>query len=248
VRIAPRRAFVGLIIAGAAGGILLLPAIYLFGSLVGPPRPVADGGPLPPLIAGAIWARAGGGRAEQLRPINHIALAHLVACVVTAPGENDNERIGQCRHVIPALRGLEYLSALHVEDNGVSRRSFRGGHGAAATTVWMTRSWSRDEFVRTLAARGNFGFDWRGVTVASRRYFDREPEALTLAQAALLASRLGDAQPDPWCEPAAAAAQRNRVLGDMRDNGAIDDAAFDAASIAPLELARPPEGRPPCRD
>lgn len=165
-----------------------------------------------------------------------------------APGSNDNERIRECGHVIPALRGLEYLSSLHVADSGVQRRSFIGGHGAFATTVWMSRSWSREDFVNTLAARGDYGFGWRGVVAAASGYFARDPEALTLPQAALLASRLGDSAADAWCEPAAAAAMRNRVLAAMRDHGAIGEHEFARASVAPLDLAPSPEGRPPCRD
>jgi membrane peptidoglycan carboxypeptidase len=107
----------------------------------------------------------------------------------------------------------------------------------------VTRSWSRDEFVNTLAARGDFGSGWRGIARASRRYFDRDPEALSLAQAALLASRLGDSQPNPWCEPDAAALARNRVLSRMRDIGAISDADFEIATVAPLALGPLPDGR-----
>ena len=246
MRVDPRRAAAGLIIAAVAAALLLPAAIYLFGLLVAPPRPVAETGDVPTLIGDALWARADGGPARHLRPIDPLSIAQLALCLATAPGENDNERIEECRHVLPALRGLEYLSNLHIKDHGIARNSFIGGHGAAATTVWMTRSWTRTDFVNTLAARGDFGFGWRGLTLAARRYFDREPSAVTLPQAALLASRLGDGRPDPWCEPEAAALMRNRVLARMLDNGAIGEAEYQAASTAPLELASPPEGRPDC--
>lgn len=244
----PRQAFAGLLIAGTAGAILLLPAIYTFGLLVGPPRPLAETQPAPALVAEAIWARAGGGPATRLRPIEPFAIAQLAACVVLADGNNDNERIQHCRDVLPALAGLEYFSKLHVTDHGMNRNSFLGGHGALATTIWVTRSWSRTEFLNTLAARGDFGFGWRGVERGARGLFGAGAASLSLPQAALLASRLGDARADPWCEPAAAAAMRNRVLALMRDNAAIAEADYQIASIAPLELASPPEGRSACRD
>jgi Transglycosylase len=248
MRIEPRRALLGLFIAGVAGAILLLPAIYVFGLSVAPALPVAAATPAPQLIEDALWARAGGGRAQHLRPIGPVALTHMMACIAFAPGDNDNERMPHCRHVMPALPGLEYLSKIHIQDHGLVRNSFIGGHAALATTVWMSRSWSRDEFVNTLAARGDFGFGWRGMTTAARRYFDRDLESLTLPQAALLASRLGDSRPDPWCEPDAAAQMRNGVLGRMLESGAIEEEDFQAASVARLDLAAPPEGRPPCRD
>ena len=246
--VTPRQALAGLAAAGAAGAILLLPAIYAFGLLVGPPRPVAEAAPAPTLLGNAIWARAGGGSARQLRPIDQLAVAHLFACLLMAPGENDNERIRECRHVIPGLAGLEYFSTVHVTDHGLKRASFIGGHGAFATTLWVTRSWSRDQLVSAIAARGTFGLGWRGGELAARNYFGLAAASLSLPQAALLASRLGDAQGDPWCEPEAAASSRNRVLEAMRDGGAISDAEYQQASIAPLGLASPPEGRPPCRD
>ena len=94
-----------------------------------------------------------------------------------APGNNDNERMRECRNVMPGFSGVEYIAKLHIEDHGVVRNSFRGGHSHLATTVWMTRSWSKDDFLNTLAARGQFGFGWRGVTVAASRYFGKQPSA-----------------------------------------------------------------------
>jgi hypothetical protein len=98
----------GLVAGGIAG---LIPLLYLsflvvWGSWVAGPRPAAETRPAPAFLGDAIWARAEGGAASELRPINPVSVARLVACMALAEGSNDNERIAQCREVLPALRGL----------------------------------------------------------------------------------------------------------------------------------------------
>jgi membrane peptidoglycan carboxypeptidase len=81
----------------------------------------------------------------------------------------------------------------------------------------------------------------RGAETASRHYFARSAAELTLPQAALLASFIGEWRTDfdPWCGPAGAVALRSRVLQRMWDNNAIDGAAFKAANVADLGLGPP---------
>ncbi len=114
-----------------------------------------------------------------------------------AENDDDRRRVRSASptagNTLPAFQGVEYLARLHIEDHGVVRNSFRGGHSHLATTVWMTRSWSKDDFLNTLAARGQFGFGWRGVTMAASRYFGKQPSALTAIRSRLhrVANRRG---------------------------------------------------------
>lgn len=244
-----RRIVKVVVVLGALGviGAVTLPfAIYFFGLALAPPRPVAESTPPPAVLRDALWARVDGGGATDLRPINPITMAQLFACLVQAPGNNDNERMRECRNVMPGFSGVEYLAKLHIEDHGVVRNSFRGGHSHLATTVWMTRSWSKDDFLNTLAARGQFGFGWRGVTMAASAYFGKQPSALTLSDAAYIASRLGEVGDDPWCHPQTAVSMRNDLLTRLRENGAISDEDVQHASSVRLEFTSPPEGRSPC--
>jgi hypothetical protein len=212
VRAEERRTLVALLIAGIVGFVLSLPAIYLFGLWLAPPRPVAEAAAAPGLLREALWARAEGGRATELT----------------------------------AIQGVDYLSGLHIREHSVAP-GFREGITQFATAVWLTRSWTKDSLLDTMAARGEFGYGWRGVEAAARGYFGRSAAQLTLPQTALIASRIGDSRTDPWCEPEVAIAMRNRILASMRDNGAIPESDFREASTASLELAPPLEGRPPCR-
>ena len=249
MRLEERRIVKIVVVLSVLGAIAVVAfpfAIYFFGLALAPPRPVAESTPPPAVLRDALWTRVDGGGATALQPISPITMARLFACLMQAPGNNDNERIRECRTVMPGFSGVEYIAKLHIEEHGVVRNSFRGGHGHFATTVWMTRSWSKDDFVNTLAARAQFGFGWRGVTVAASRYFGKPPSALTLSEAAYIASRVAEAGDDPWCHPETALSMRNELLARMRENGAISDEDLQQASSVPLEFAPPPENRPPC--
>jgi membrane peptidoglycan carboxypeptidase len=132
-----------------------------------------------------------------------------------------------------------YLSELHMRDHGL-KPSFRTGASRFATTIWLSHAWTKEQLLNTLAARGDFGYGWRGAEAASHGYFGRAAAALDPPQAAFVASRMGDSGTDPWCEPAAATTIRNRILERMRHNGAIGEEARHAAAAVPLALAPPP--------
>jgi hypothetical protein len=253
VQLNARKILIGLPIAGALGAILFPFAIFFIGLAVAPPLPVAAPTPVPPLVANAIWARADGGRATALTPITHVSMAQFAACIAiedfldTTPG--DARRVAACRQYMPAIQGVEYLSGVHMRDANL-KPSFREGLGRFATTIWLSHSWTKDELLRTVADRGEFGAGLRGAEAASRHYFGRSAAELTLPQAAMLVAFVGDRTTafDPWCEPAAAAEMRGRVLRRMRDNLSIDDAGLNAADMSELDLGPPPASHKPCPD
>jgi hypothetical protein len=175
VRINPRQALIGVIVAGALGAILMPPAIYFVGLSLAPPPPAASTTPLPPLLGEALWARADGGQATELTPISPISLGQLFACTAyedfmdETPG--DAQRMAACRRYLPGIQAVEYLSRVHMQDNRI-KPSLREGLGRLSTGVWMTRSWSKAEFLSTLAERGGFGSGFRGVEAAAHGYFN----------------------------------------------------------------------------
>jgi membrane peptidoglycan carboxypeptidase len=128
-----------------------------------------------------------------------------------------------------------------MQDANAASGGFREGLSQVATAAWMTRSWTKAELLDTIAERGDFGFGWRGADAASRGYFGREASALALPEAALLAASIGDHE-DPWCNPAGALGRRRRILERMRDNDAIDRAAFAIAAQSDIGLGDPPPG------
>jgi Transglycosylase len=244
-----RKAFFGLLIAGVAGAILLPPAIYLIGLSLAPPLPVPAKTPVPPLLADALWARANGGQATALTPVTPVSMAQFIACIAiedfkdTTPG--DARRVEACRGYLPALPGVEYLSGVHMRDANL-KPSFREGLGRFSTTIWLTHSWTKAEFLSTLAERAEFRFGFRGTEAAARGFFDRSAADLSLPQAALLAAMIDDLHLDPWCDLTGAAVRRRRVLERMRDDAVIDEAAYQSANVTELGLTTPPATHTPC--
>jgi hypothetical protein len=247
VRLEERRLLKLALVGG--GFVASIPVIYLTGlltwgaSLTPPPTPSPVAAP--PLVRDALWARAGGGRATELRGVNPINVAGLMICSNLAGGGDNVQRLdanslAECATWLPALHGIEYLSALHGTDHRIQRASFRGGASSFATMLRLSHSWTREDFLNTLAARADFGYGWEGVEAAAQGFFGKTAATLTLPQAAYLATRVGDTRTDPWCQPAAAVQMRNIVLDRMRNNGAISDAQYQAASAEALTLKSPP--------
>ncbi len=231
---------------------MMLPVIYF--SVVqrlSPPPPVPAASHVSPLVGAAIWARAEGGRATELKAINPINMGQFVLCSERAQQERDETlrraSRAQCRTYLPALPAMEYLSDLHLRDAGLEQAPFRRGHARLVTTIWLTRSWTKAELVDTLAERGEFGAAYRGVEAAAQGYFGRAAAALSLPQAATVAGLLANRRTDPWCDPAAAANLRHRVLEGMFDNDAIDEQAYGAADTSELGLTAPPTTHPACK-
>ena len=249
VRVSVPRTLIGLAVAGLIGAALFPFAIYYIGLAVAPPRPVSSQQPVPPLLADAIWARAGGGQAAGLTPITPLSIGQFAACMASEDffdtTVSDARRVEACRHRLPAIQGLEYLSNVHMRDAHYTP-SFRTGISRFATTVWLTHSFSKAEFVRTLAERAEFSFGARGVDAGARLFLNRAVADLDLPQAALIAAMIGNGRLDPWCDPATAANMRRRVLERMRDDAVIDEAAFQSANRTELGLTSPPPDHQEC--
>lgn len=247
-----RRALIGLCAAGV--GLPLLLAGYLsLGLWFAPPWPVpASAAGIPPLVEEALWARADGGAATELNPFRPLNMAQLFVCLAQAETEDDRdlqaEAQAACRtRYMPGFGAVLYLSGQHIRAAGLAEPGFREGHARFATTIWLARSWSKADLLATLVERGEFGMGFRGFEAAALGYFGRPAPKLTLPQIATVAALAGGTGPDPWCDPAEAAALRHRILERMRDNGVIDEQAFLEADRSPLTLGAPPDPRCPGR-
>ena len=250
MRFDARRALIGLVVVGAAGAILLPPAVYFVGLVIAP-RPVPSASHVPPPFADALWARFNGGRATELRPLSPISLGHFMGCFALADLTGDGvspEDTGACDEVLPAIEGAGQLSRAFLRDENFPAGNIKYPFGQIATMAWVTRNWTRTELVDSLAERGRFGFGLHGAEAAARYYFDRPVADLSVPQAALLASfGIGEKDVNPWGEPELATKMRNRVLAKMHNSRMIDAAAYESASRSELALG-PERFSPPPRD
>lgn len=250
MQIDARKTFVGLLIAGVAGGLLLLPAVVYLGNFLSPAQITPATTHVPPLIGDALWARAGGGRDSRLQQLNPFTIGRMASCHLWAETLDDRAESEaqheKCMQLMPGVQAVGYISTLHLQSEGVWQDP-RVPFVQLATMTRVTDRWTRAELIDTLAERGEFGDGIRGVERAAQSYFGLPARQVTVAQAALLAAATGDRRLDPWCHPEAAADARRRILTRMRDNAAIDDAAFESADRSALGLlATPPEGHQPC--
>jgi Transglycosylase len=249
MRLNTRRVLIGVPLVIAAIPIAYLMFLYGFGRFLVPPLEPATA-PVTPLFAESLWANAGGGRETELRPLNPIGMFRFATCTENAQHlEDPQQRLEdgfECRKHLPGLHLREHLANQHVGDQALRRNSFRGGAASFSTMLGFSSSWTKDEFLRTVAARARFGHTWRGSAEAARALFDRELAELTLPQAAYLAARSGTTGPDPLCEPNLAVKARNRVLSRMLENGAISESQYREAAASPLGLRIPPPDLRPC--
>jgi hypothetical protein len=250
VRFNARNVFFGLLIAGVAGGLLFLPAVGFLGGMFVPTPPPQAATHVPPLVGDALWAVSNGGRATELQPINPFTIGRLASCHIWAElsneGQAKDDAHDNCMKLLPAIEAISVVSNAHLRSEGVHddpRVPFAG----LATINRVADKWTRSQLLDALAERAEFSFGFHGVEEAARGFFNRPAAELTLPQAALLAGLLRARHQDPWCFPVSTAAIRRTVLQKMRDNLAIDEAAFAAADTAPLDLnPDPPPNRKPC--
>lgn len=241
----------GLFIAGVMGALLFLPAMSFVGQMLAPSQPVPGHAPVPPLLRDALWARANGGRAADLQPFNPFTIGRMASCHMWAERHEDraarDHAHDDCMQLMPGIEALAHVSSAHMRADGVWQ-DVRVPFVQLSMLTRMSSTWTKADLLSTLAERGEFGYGFVGAEAAAQGYFARTAAALTLPQAALVGAFVGSEQsPDPWCFPAAATRARQRVLERMRDNQAIDEAAFHAADLSDLDLAAPPATHTPCQ-
>jgi membrane peptidoglycan carboxypeptidase len=117
----------------------------------------------------------------------------------------------------------------------------------AVLAMRLEEVYSKDEILERYLNTVYFGRDAYGIRAASERYFDEQPDALTVPQAAMLAGMISaPSLYDPILHPAAAHHRRHQVLLAMRETGVISDKsvmaydryalptkAYNIATIAP---------------
>jgi penicillin-binding protein 1A len=104
---------------------------------------------------------------------------------------------------------------------------------------WLEGWLTKDEILSRYLSSVYFGDGVYGLRAASRHYFDREPERLTLAQSAMLAGMVQAPSRLAPTHNLALAQKRSRlVLQEMADNGYISQARAEATrSARPVGVA-----------
>jgi membrane peptidoglycan carboxypeptidase len=110
----------------------------------------------------------------------------------------------------------------------------------ARIALQMERSLSKEEILARYLNIVFWGNGAYGIAAAARTYFNTTADQLTVAQAALLAGMVrSTTQFDPVAHPEAALDRRNLVIGQMAEQGMIDQAQAQQAWAQPLGIAKP---------
>jgi penicillin-binding protein 1A len=116
--------------------------------------------------------------------------------------------------------------------------SFKRKFDEMALAWQLERRYSKNEILDLYLNSVYFGSNAYGVEAAAKTYFNKEPAALTIAEAALIA---GLPQAPTGYSPRKhldkALERRNRVISKMAELGFITQGEADAALLTPIELA-----------
>lgn len=105
--------------------------------------------------------------------------------------------------------------------------------------VWLEARFTKDEILSLYLSRVYFGSGAWGVEDAARRYFDKRPEELTLAESALLAGLLkAPSRLSPISDAERAQTRATVVLDVMAETGAITEAQRLEAVAQPVRVVR----------
>jgi penicillin-binding protein 1A len=109
--------------------------------------------------------------------------------------------------------------------------------------IELERRFSKDEILEMYLNEVYYGHGAHGVRRAARRFFNKEPKDLTLAECALLAGvPRSDVLYSPYRHPDRAKARRHQVLLAMREQGYITPEEFRPADAEPLQTHLAPLG------
>jgi penicillin-binding protein 1C len=117
-------------------------------------------------------------------------------------------------------------------------RTLRGKLGEMALAARIEASLSKEEILEQYLNRISFGPSLRGIEAASRFYFDKPTQDLSLAEAAALAGMpRGPSLYDPRKGTERLLVRRNTVLERMRSAGLAAPDEIDRALVEPFVLA-----------
>lgn len=116
-------------------------------------------------------------------------------------------------------------------------RSIRRKLQELLLSIWLESHFTKDQILSIYLNRVYFGAGSYGLRAASKTYFNKNPENLSIKQAALLAGLLrAPTRYSPFKNETRSLERTNVVLGLMQETGALSSDLYQKALKAPLEL------------
>jgi penicillin-binding protein 1A len=195
--------------------------IARYGDAYATPVPVAD---LPDHVRFAVLAT------EDRRFYSHFGLDVIALARATLA----NLRAGR------VVQGASTLTQQIAKNVFLTpERSFKRKIQELLLAFWLEHSFTKDQLLSIYLNRVYLGSGTYGIGAASKRYFGKPAEALTLGEAAMIAGLLkAPSRYAPTRDLERAQARARQVLGFMVDAGYIDAAEAAAASRQPFTIRR----------
>jgi len=126
----------------------------------------------------------------------------------------------------------QYVKQAFVGDETSLRRKI----SEAILAYRLEQKFSKDKILEMYLNTIYFGHGSYGVQTASQAYFGKSVGKLTVPEAAMLAGVVkSPARYSPYLKPAAGKLRRDTVLTQMRDQGYIDETAYQSAVATPVK-------------
>ena len=116
-------------------------------------------------------------------------------------------------------------------------RTLRRKAAEAVLAYRLEQTYSKDQILEMYLNTIYFGHASYGIQTAAKVFFGKDVGQLTVPEAAVLAGVIKSPRRySPYFEPEASKKRRDTVLGQMRDQGYVDDATHDQAVASPVTV------------
>ena len=106
-----------------------------------------------------------------------------------------------------------------------------------SVAVSLEKRYTKEEIITLYFNKFDFLFNAKGVEMASRVYFNKSTNQLTLPEAATFVAMLENPRKNnPYRYPEKAKLRRDVVLKQMLDTGYIDNTTYDKAVASPVSV------------
>ncbi len=197
---------------------------------------------------GRLLAEFGSRRSD---PLKYDAIPPLVVQALVSSedkrfyGHNGVDLLGLARSIAGIITGNEWGGGSTITMQ-VTKNFFFEGESAYSRkfkeillAIKMEREMSKEEILELYLNRTFFGISAYGIQAASRQYYDKSVEELSLSEIATLIGIMPRPNAyNPLQSPELALIERGRVLRRMRDQSMITRTAYDEALASPETAER----------
>jgi len=167
-------------------------------------------------------------RYEEHSGVDMIAIVRVMWGMVTGSSKGGGSTITQqlAKNLFPRKQNRSFLETVMIK--------FKEW----ITAIKLERNYSKDEILAMYLNTVDFGSQSYGIKSAAKTYFNKEPDQLTVEEAAVLIGALkAPTRFSPVRNPERSLERRNVVLGQMVKYDYIGQAEFDSVKTLPIDMA-----------